>query len=60
MASAIFLATLRLISKFCSRYPQVPSMAEHSATRVILVPVSFMRSRLRRPMFCARRWQGAW
>ena len=35
-------------------------MAEHSATTVTSVPVRASRSRLRNPMFCARRWHGAW
>ena len=32
----------------------------HRRQRLTLAPVSFMRSRLRSPMFWARRWHGAW
>ena len=45
---------------FSARKPHMPSTPEHSWTSVILAPVSFIRSRLFRPMFWARRWQGVW
>ena len=38
---------------FSARRPHMPSMPEHCCTKVIFVPVSFMRSRLLRPMFWA-------
>ena len=48
------------MSTFSARRPHMPSMPLHCCTSFTLAPVSLMRSRLLRPMFCALRWQGVW
>jgi hypothetical protein len=49
-----------LISAFSARRPHIPSIPLHCCTSLTLAPVSFIRSRLLKPMFWALRWHGVW